>query len=94
MVVEVFNGRPDESIHLSRTSVTVVEGAVWVNISLINTRKGDVNWGEEDGKGAMELMKWLRERIIMNMRSVITIEEKVGECETDLSCRMVTASRS
>jgi hypothetical protein len=27
-------------------------------------------------------------------RSLITIEEKVGECETDLSCRMVTARRS
>ena len=32
--------------------------------------------------------------MMVNMRSVITIEEKVGECETDLSCRMVTASRS
>ena len=42
----------------------------------------------------MELRKWLRERIMVNMRSLITIEEKVGECETDLSCRMVTASRS
>jgi hypothetical protein len=31
---------------------------------------------------------------MVNMRSLITIEEKVGECETDLSCRMVTASRS
>ena len=36
----------------SGPSVTVVEGAVWDNISLINTRKGeDMNWGEEDGKG-------------------------------------------
>ena len=68
---------------------------MWDNISLINTRKGeDMNWGEEDDKGVMELRKWLRERIMVNMRSLITIEEKVGECETDLSCRMVTASRS
>ena len=79
----------------SRPSVTVVEGAVWDNISLINNRKGeDMNWGEEDDKGVMELRKWLRERMMVNMRSVITIEEKVGECETDLSCRMETASRS
>ena len=31
---------------------------------------------------------------MVNMRKVITIEEIVGEFETDLSCRMVTASRS
>ena len=79
----------------SRPSVTVVEGAVWDNISLINNRKGeDMNWGEEDDKGVMELRKWLRERMMVNMRSVITIQEKVGEFETDLSCRMVTASRA
>ena len=29
----------------------------------------------------MELRKWLRERIMVNMRSLITIEEKVGECD-------------
>ena len=30
----------------------------------MNTRKGeDMNWGEEDGKGVMELIKLLRERI-------------------------------
>ena len=37
-----------------------------------------MNWG------VMELRKWLRERMMVNMKSVITIEEKVGECETDL----------
>ena len=42
----------------------------------------------------MELRKWLRERMMGNMRKGITIEEIAGECETDFSCRMVTASRS
>ena len=85
MVVEVFSGRP----------VTVVEGAMWDNIIPINTREGeDMNWGEEDDEGVMELRKWLRERMMVNMRKVITIEEIVGECETGLSCRMVSASRS
>ena len=39
-------------------------------------------------------MKWLREKMMVNMRKVRTIEEMVREFETDLSCRMVTASRS
>ena len=42
----------------------------------------------------MELKKWLRERMMGNIRKVIAIEEIAGECEKDLSCRMVTASRS
>jgi hypothetical protein len=32
--------------------------------------------------------------MMWNLRKVITIEEIAGECETDLICRMVTASRS
>ena len=59
------------------------------NIRPINTRKGEnMTWG------VMELRKWLRERMMGNMRKGITIEEIAGECETDFSCRMVTASRS
>ena len=58
----------------------MVEGAVWDNISLINTRKGeDMNWGEEHNKGVIELRKWLRERMMVNMRKVVTIEEIVGD---------------
>jgi hypothetical protein len=38
-MAEVFSGRPDESV--IGPSVPVVEGAVWDNISLINTRKGE-----------------------------------------------------
>ena len=53
----------------------------------INTRKvEDMNWVEEDGRRVMELSKWLRERMMVNMRKVRTIEEMVREFETDLSC--------
>jgi hypothetical protein len=68
---------------------TVVEGGMGDNIRPINTSKGEnMTWG------VMELRKWLRERMMGNMRKVITIEEIAGQCKTDLSCRMVTASRS
>ena len=61
----------------------------------INTDKvEDMNWGKEDDKEVMELRKRLREIMMLNMMKVRTIEEIVGECETDISCRMVTASRS
>ena len=36
-------------------------------------------------------MKWLRKKMKVNMRKVRTIEQMVGEFETALSCRMVTA---
>ena len=61
----------------------------------INTRKGeDMNWGDEDDKRVTELRKWLRERKMAGFRKVRTIEEILGECESDLSCRLVTASRA
>ena len=53
-----------------------------------------INTEKENDKGVMELRKLLRERMKLNMMKVRTIEEIVGECETDISCRMVTASRS
>ena len=45
-----------------------------------------MNWVEEDGRRVMELSKWLRERMMVDMRKVRTIEEMVREFETDLSC--------
>jgi hypothetical protein len=87
MVVEVFGGRRDGRV-FSVQWFTVV-GGMMDNIRPINTRKGEnMTWG------VMELRKWLRERMMGNMRKGITIEEIAGECETDFSCRMVTASRS
>ena len=66
-----------------------VVGGMMDNIRPINTRKGEnMTWG------VMELRKWLRERTMVDMRKVRTIEEIVGESETDFSCRMVTANRS
>ena len=48
---------------------TVVEGGMGDNIRPINTRKGEnMTWG------VIELRKWLRERMMGNMRKVITIE--------------------
>ena len=75
----------------------VVEGGIGGQhqIRPINTKEGeDMNLGKEDDKGVMELRKLLRERMKLNMMKVRTIEEIVGECETDISGRMVTASRS
>jgi hypothetical protein len=64
----------------------VLEGGVGDNRP-INTRKvEDMNWVEEDGRRVMELSKWLRERMMVDMRKVRTIEEMVREFETDLSC--------
>ena len=64
----------------------MLEGGVGDNRP-INTRKvEDMNWVEEDGRRVMELSKWLRERMMVNMRKVRTIEEMVREFETDLSC--------
>ena len=49
---------------------------MWDNFRHINTKKGeDVNWGEEDDEGVMELRKWLRERKKVNIKKVKTIEE-------------------
>ena len=46
----------------------------------INTRKvEDMNWVEEDGRRVMELSKWLRERMMVNMRKVRTTVEIVGD---------------
>ena len=46
----------------------------------INTKNGeDMDYGEEVDKGVLELRKWLRERMMVNMRKVRTIEEIVGE---------------
>ena len=53
-----------------------------------------MNWGEEDGKREIVLRKCLRESMLVDIRKVRTIEEIVGECEADLSCSMVTASRA
>ena len=53
-----------------------------------------MNWGEEDDKRKIVLRKCLRERLLVDIRKVRTIEEIVGECEEDLSCSMVTASRA
>ena len=48
---------------------TVVEGGMGDNIRPIDTRKGEnMTWG------VIELRKWLRERMMGNMRKVITIE--------------------
>ena len=94
MVVEVFSGRPDGRV-FSGHCVTVVECGDGDTIRPINTRKGkDMNWGDEDDKRVTELRKWLRERKMAGFRKVRTIEEIVGECESDLSCRLVTASRA
>jgi hypothetical protein len=53
-----------------------------------------MNWGEEDDKRKIVLRKCLRESMLVDIRKVRTIEEIVGECEADLSCSMVTASRA
>ena len=50
---------------------TVVEGGLG-DIRLINTRKGE-------DIGVMELRKWLRERMIVNIRKVRSIVEIVGD---------------
>ena len=43
-------------------------------IRTIGTRKGeDMIWWEEDEKGVMDLRKWIRERMKVNMRKVSTI---------------------
>ena len=48
---------------------TVVEGGMGDNIRPIDTRNGEnMTWG------VIELRKWLRERMMGNMRKVITIE--------------------
>ena len=49
----------------------VVEGAMG-DIRLINTRKGE-------DMGVMELRKWLRKRMMVNMRKVRSIVEIVGD---------------
>jgi hypothetical protein len=53
-----------------------------------------MNLEEEVDKRVIELRKWLREIMMVDMRKVRTIEEIVSDCETDLSCSMVTASRA
>ena len=65
MVVEVFSERPDAGRVFSVHWFTVVEG-------VINTRKGE-------DMGVMELRKWLRERMMVNMRKVRTTVEIVGD---------------
>jgi hypothetical protein len=48
---------------------TVVEGGMGNNFRPMNTRMGGGDeLGEEDNKGAMELRKWLRERMMMKIR--------------------------
>ena len=41
----------------------------------------------------VELRTWQEQRMVVSSRKVRTIEEIVGECETDLSCRVVNTSR-
>jgi hypothetical protein len=54
-----------------------------------------MNWGGgEDGKRVIVLRKCLRESMMVDIMKGRTIEKIVDECETDLSCRMVTASRA
>ena len=57
-------------------------------------RGKDMNWGGEDGKRVIVLRKCLRESMMVDIMKGRTIEKIVDECETDLSCRMVTASRA
>jgi hypothetical protein len=71
MVVEVFSERPDAGRVFSVQWFTVVEGGMG-DIRLINTRKGE-------DMGVMELRKWLRERMMVNMRKVRTTVEIVGD---------------
>ena len=62
----------------------VVEGfrwrqcVTWLGVggnSPIHTRKVEVmNWVKEDGRRVMELSKWFRERMMVNMRKVRTLE--------------------
>ena len=53
---------------------TVVEGGARDNIRLMNTMKlENMTWG------VMELRKWLRKRMMVNMRKVRSIVEIVGD---------------
>ena len=71
MVVEAFSGRPDAGSVCSVQWFTVVEGGMG-DIRLINTRKGE-------DTGVIEMRKWLRERMMVNMREVRSIVEIVGD---------------
>ncbi len=72
MVVEDFNERPNAGREFSVLQwFTVVEGGM-EDIRLINKRKGEGMW-------AMELRRWLRERMMGNKRKVRTIVEIVGD---------------
>ena len=94
MVVYVFSGRPDGRMFNGEWFI-VVEAGLGDTIRPIDTRKGeDINWWEEDDKGVMELRKWLKERMMVNRSKISNTEDIVYWFETDLSCRMVTASRS
>lgn len=61
------------SLMLEESSVSS-SGSLWwmVDIRLINKRKGEGMW-------AMELRRWLRERMMGNKRKVRTIVEIVGD---------------
>ena len=63
-------------------------------ITLVNTRKtDDLIWDEEDDRRGAELMKWMQDRMVEDIRIVRTIENILEECATDLSCHVVASSR-
>ena len=45
------------------------------------------------GSRLAELRKWMQDRMVEDIRIVRTIEDRLEECETDRSCRVVTSSR-